>query len=538
MLRSLHIRNFVLIDSLDIKFPEGLVIITGQTGAGKSILIGALGLLAGDKADPSLISRGAESCVVEGEFDTEDGLRIIRRVIYSSGRSRSFIDDCPVQLQELSALCSRLIDIHSQHQSLLAGDKAFQLSLLDRYAHNEAALDECRGRWKALADIRRGLEEAREELRRSRAGHDYNEAQFKELEAADLKPGELEALEEEQKALANAEEIRERLAAALACFSPQEGDGIVPALQEARKQIEHAGRFMPSVLELGERLNSARIELEDVFGELENVAEATESPGSRLEEVEQRLSLIYRLLKKHGRSDIEELIALRDSLASEVSGTEELEEKCCLLEKQLEKAAKEYDDCCGALHGSRCKAAGTFGAAVEEKLHYLELERASFKVEVGPAQASADGCDTVSFLFAADGTRGVEVAKCASGGELSRIMLCLKAMMASLQGMPTLIFDEIDSGVSGSVADKMGSMICEMGKTLQVFSITHLPQVAAKGNVHYLVSKQFDAESGRTISGISPLEGEDRVMEIARLLSGAKISPEAVANARALLKES
>ncbi len=537
MLRSLHIRNYVLIDSLDIKFPEGLVIITGQTGAGKSILLGALGLLAGERASAEIIGQGGDSCVVEGEFDTPDGLRIIRRVVYTSGRSRSFIDDCPVQLEELTALSSRLFDIHSQHRSLLLTDKQFQLSLLDHYAGNGKALEECRGHWKALGACRKELEEAREELRRSTAERDYNEAQFRELEAAGLKDGELEELEEEQQALANAEEIQERLALALGIFSPTDRPGLGESLREARRSLDHAGKFLPSMLELGERIESARIELEDIFSEVESAAERTDSSGERLQAVEDRLSLIYRLMHKHGCDSIAGLLEEKDKYSRAVNGTEELEERCAELEKQLGTLEKAHAKDCEVLDTARRKAIPGFAAEVSGHLHFLELERATFEVELIPTVPGAQGAASVCFKFSADGTRSTDVAKCASGGEISRIMLSLKAIMAKFEGMPTLIFDEIDSGVSGSVADKMGSMICEMGRTMQVFSITHLPQVAAKGNAHYLVSKQYDPETGRTTSGIRLLEGEGRMQELARLLSGSVVTPEAMANARALLKE-
>ena len=538
MLRSLHIRNYILIDSLDIKFPEGLVIITGQTGAGKSILLGALGLLAGDKADPGMISEGAETCVVEGEFDTPEGLRIVRRVIYSSGRSRSFIDDCPVQLQELSDLCSHLIDIHSQHNSLLLTDKQFQLSLLDNFAGNGKLLDNCRSGWKALGECRRELEDARERLKRDAAEHDYNEAQYRELSAAALKEGELPELEEEQKALANASEIRERLATALELFRPSGREGISESLREARKSVDHAGRYLPELLPLGERIESARIELEDIFAEAEDAAERIDVSGERLEAVEQRLSLIYRLLTKHSCKTVEELTEVRDRFGAAVSGSEGLSELCTELELKLQGLQKVYDDCCRNLSAARSAAAPRLAEEVAGNLRYLELERAAFEVELLPAAPSASGTDGISFKFAADGRAGTDVAKCASGGEISRIMLSLKAVMARFQGMPTLIFDEIDSGVSGSVADKMGSMICRMGETMQVISITHLPQVAAKGSAHFVVSKRFDESGSRSISGIRQVSGDERVQEIARLLSGASITPEALANAKSLLTNS
>lgn len=538
MLRSLHIRNYILIDSLDIKLPEGLVIITGQTGAGKSILLGALGLLAGDRADPGMIGGGAETCVVEGEFETPEGLRIIRRVIYSSGRSRSFIDDCPVQLQELSDLCSRLIDIHSQHKSLLLTDKQFQLSVLDHFAGNDALLEECREAWAALIDSKRELGQTREKLQRASLERDYNEAQFNELSAAALDPEELPALEEEQKALANAGQIRERLSRALERFRPSGAESVSEALREARKDLEYAARFMPSLQPLGERLESARIELDDVFGEAEEAADRIDSPEDRLEAVEYRLSTLYRLLTKHSCKSVEELIQARDRFGEAVSGTEDLEELCRTLEAGMGRLQARFDECCARLSASRAKAAPAFASEVENHLRFLELERATFGVELQDAPAGASGKDSVRFMFAADGRNAIDAGKCASGGELSRIMLSLKAMMASFKGMPTMIFDEIDSGVSGSVADKMGTMICRMGRSMQVVAITHLPQVAAKGDAHFVVSKQFDPSGGRSVSGIRQVQGEDRVTEIARLLSGSSITPEAIANARSLLQES
>ncbi|MBO6168857.1 MAG: DNA repair protein RecN [Bacteroidales bacterium] len=537
MLRSLHIRNYILIDSLDVTFPEGLVIITGQTGAGKSILLGALGLLAGGKADSSLISEGAESCVVEGEFETPQGLRIIRRVLYSSGRSRSFIDDCPAQVQELSELSETLFDIHSQHRSLLLTDSAFQLSLLDHFAGNEGLLEECTDTWRKLSGARKEYSDATEELKRNLAESDYNKAQFNELDAAHLKAGELQELEEEQQALANAEQIREDLSLALDCFSPSGRTGVAESLKEARRAIEHAGRFLPGMQELEDRIESARIELEDVFSEVESNAERIDVSGERLEQVEERLSLLYRLMHKHGCSDIEGLMEIKEHYSQAVSGTEELDERCQAISRRIAELEASYESLSARLHDARSHAAPLFAEQVEGHLHFLELERSSFNVELQPAEASAGGKDAVRFLFSSDGSRPTDVAKCASGGEISRIMLSLKAIMAKFKGMPTLIFDEIDSGVSGSVADKMGKMICEMGQTMQVFSITHLPQVAAKGSAHYMVSKQFNPATGRSSTGIKLLQGTDRVNEIARLLSGESITPEAVANAKALMNE-
>lgn len=512
------------------------MIITGQTGAGKSILLGALGLLAGDKADASMIGSGGDNCVVEGIFDTPDGERIIRRVIHSSGRSRSFIDDCPVQLQELAALGSTLFDIHSQHQSLLLTDRQFQLGLLDRYAGAADTLRECRRAWSSLTECRSELARVREALRRSNAESDYNTAQLKELQAAELKENELAALEEEQLALGNAEEISERLQTALGSLAAEDGTSVRESLQQARKALEHASRYLPGMADLAARIDSARIELDDISSEIEDAAARIDVAPERLEQVEQRLSLLYRLMTKHGCRTIEELIAVRERYAAEAEDSSEMEERCAALEKEQARLEKEHAALCSKLHSLRAAACKGFSEEVTAQLRYLELERAVFSVELLSAAPGPSGSDSVMFAFSADGTRSTELAKCASGGELSRIMLSLKALMARFSGMPTLIFDEIDTGVSGSVAAKMGQMICTMGQTMQVFSITHLPQVAAKGSAHYLVSKAFDQATGRTSSGITKLEGEARVMEIARLLSGEVITDEAVANARALLR--
>lgn len=535
MLRSLHIRNYVLIDSLDVTFPEGLVIITGQTGAGKSILLGALGLLSGDKADASQISRGAETCVVEGEFETPDGLRIVRRVLYSSGRSRSFIDDCPVQLQELSELGSRLFDIHSQHQSLLLADRQFQLELLDSYAGADSLAKECRRLWESLGRCRSALEAARRELAQSRSEADYNAAQLAELQAAALKDGELEELEEEQLALGNAEEILERLGTASGLLGGEGGTSVRELLLQSRRALENAARYLPSMGELADRLDSCRIELDDILSEIDSGAGRIEASPRRLEQVEQRLSLLYRLMTKHGCNSVAGLIETRDRYAQAVNGSSDLEQSCKDLQEEESRIAAEHAAVCGKLHQARQKAAEGFSVEITKELRYLELERATFQVSLQDSAPGPSGADTVSFLFSADGLRPAELAKCASGGELSRIMLSLKALMARFKGMPTLIFDEIDAGVSGSVAAKMGQMICRMGETMQVFSITHLPQVAAKGTVHYVVKKNYDPQSGKTTSGITRVEGEEREMEIARLLSSENITQEALANARALL---
>ena len=551
MLHSLHIEHYILIDSLDIVFPEGLVIITGQTGAGKSILLGALSLLSGVRADASLLAQGADSCVVEAEFEARDaeldrllaeadvepdGSRLlIRRVVSRSGRSRSFINDCPVPVGLLQQVADRLVDIHSQHKSLLLTDPRFQLSVLDHFAGNAARLETCRAAWRALQDCRAQRSQAQDKLARMQADRDYNEAQWRQLDEAHLTPGELESLEEEQRSLANAELIKESLGRSLALLHPEgEQPGMAAALKEAGRSLERIAGCLPAVSGLQERLESLRIELDDIDDELVSLDARVDLSPARLELVEERMSRLYSLMKKHGCQTLEELIAVRERFSEMLFDSDALEARIRDLEQQEQAAAGRYSTACAALTQARCEAAPAFAASITESLHFLELDGAVFDVAVSAAPESASGTDRVTYLFSSTGRDPEDLARCASGGELSRIMLCLKAMMARFVGMPTLIFDEIDAGVSGSVADKMGRMICEMGRDMQVLSITHLPQVAAKGDAHFVVSKGVNAD-GRTVSSIREVKGEERTMEIARLLSGATITPAAIDNARALL---
>lgn len=553
VLSSLHIKNYILIDSLDIDFPESLVIITGQTGAGKSILLGALSLVAGSKADASMISTGADNCVVEAVFDGadervksildgndaewDDGHLIIRRVVNASGRSRCFVNDCPVSVQVLSDIASFLVDIHSQHRSLLLTDHRFQLSVLDCFAGNGELLEKCRGTWQKLQGIRSELSSLKDRLCRLNEESEYVSAQYRQLEAAKLRDGELEELEEEQKSLAGAENVKEALDAVCNLFNPSSDDcqGISSGLKDASRHLEKLSRYLPSVSSLHERLDSARIELDDISSEVENLAGKIDLSPEHLQQVEERLSLLYTLLKKHNCRTVSELIGLRDKLAETVGDEGALAGKIEELEKEQTLQASAYDGLAAELHNSRTSAAPRFAEKILADLHFLELDRSAFEVVLQESTAGPAGTDAVSFLFSATGTALQDVSKCASGGEISRIMLCLKAMMAKFIGMPTLVFDEIDTGVSGSVADKMGRMICRMGEDMQVFSITHLPQVAAKGNAHYVVSKEVSADGAAT-SSIREVKGAERINEIARLLSGATVSDAAIANAKALLE--
>lgn len=561
MLKALHIKNYVLIDSLDIEFPAGLVIITGQTGAGKSILLGALSLVMGSRADSSVIGAAGDNCVVEAEFEVNDedgslrqyldeneidfdpvdgkGQLTIRRILNSNGRSRSFVNDSPAPLKVLSMLSSRLIDIHSQHETMLLRDKQFQMSMLDHFAGDSGLLQSCRTRWERLTGLKNDLDEVNANLSRTNAEKDYNQAQFERLDSAHLKDGELEELETEQKQLANAEEIKSSLYQVENYFSPSGDDAqddrmsIDSMLKDSSRILDKLSSYIPSVSALSERIESARLELDDVLSEVSDLESGTEISDERLQEVEERLSLLYDLLKKYSCTQVSELIELRDRLSESLADTSVLEARKSALEKEIGEAEKDLADACSDLHDARAKAVPNFSENICNSIRSLELDRAVFDVVLEPGKPGPGGSDTILFRFSSTGKSPVDVAKCASGGEMSRIMLCLKAMMARYTNMPSMIFDEIDTGVSGSVADKMGSMICSMGDYMQVFAITHLPQVAAKGDAHYIVTKEFDGD--RAISSIRKISGEDRVMEVARILSGSRVTPEAIANAKSLL---
>ena len=559
MLSRLHVRNYVLIDSLEIDFPEGLIIITGQTGAGKSILLGALSLVMGAKADAAMVSEGADNCVVEAEFEMSaddvemkeflednevewsDGQLIVRRTVNRSGRSRCFVNDSPVPVQVLQDISARLVDIHSQHQTLLLSDKQFQLGILDYFAGNTDLKDQCSALWKKLNTLKSELSQLETRISRINIEKDYNEAQFRQLEAAALRDGELEELEIEQKQLANAEEIKTGLCTVEELFTSASSGGEIlsldAALKESGRQLSRLSRFIPAASDLADRVDSCRRELDDILSEVSDMNSHTDISESRLEEVENRMSLLYNLMQKHGCSDVKELIALRDRLSEALFDSTMLEEKRESLRKDIENVKADLDAVADELHESRAAAALPFAESIQESIRNLELPYSIFELELLDIPVGANGRDSVQFRFSSSGRNAVDVAKCASGGEMSRIMLALKAMRARFAKMPTMIFDEIDTGVSGSVADKMGSMICSMGEFMQVFAITHLPQVAAKGKAHYLVSKDIDPSVSKAVSKIEKLSDDQRVLEVARMLSGSVLTDAAIANAKSLLQD-
>ena len=546
MLHSLSVSNYILIGSLDTTFPEGLIIISGETGAGKSILLGALSLVLGAKADASMVGPEGDNCVVEAEFGITPAVRrilkeadlpdegdrlVLRRTVALSGRSRSFANDEPVTLPVLQDLARELVDIHSQHQTLRLGDEHFRMDALDHWARTMELREECGGVWNQVLETRRKLAALKEREAKAQAEQEYNSTRWERLNQAKLQPGELETLEAEQNELAHAEQIKETLCSVEELLSPASEGSASPAqlLREASRLLDKAGAFIPSLKELSERLTSARLEVEDIAAEVSTVNSRTEASPERLQVVEERISLLYSLLQRHGLQKVEELIAERDYLEGLVLDATSLGEECSRVQKELEGLETRHQELCAALSDRRKEAAGPFGQAVEKVLHSLELDHAVFQVQVADAPAGALGANSIQFLFSSTGKAATDVAKAASGGELSRIMLSLKSVMARLTQMPTLVFDEIDTGVSGSAADKMGSLVCKMGADMQVFAITHLPQVAAKGHAHYLVSKTNDHTS------VKSLDREGRVQELARMLSGATVTPAAIANAQALL---
>ena len=555
MLSRLQVKNYVLIDSLEIDFPEGLIIITGQTGAGKSILLGALSLLMGAKADAAMVSEDADNCVVEAEFETsdlslkevleenevewEEGHLVVRRVVNRSGRSRSFINDSPVPVNVLQEISSRLVDIHSQHQTLLLSDKSFQLNILDHYAGNSQLREECAALYRELGTLNSELSALDAKIARLAGEKDYNEAQYRQLEAAGLREGELEELEIEQRQLANAEEIKTSLCSVEELFTASSSLGetmsVDAVLKEADKALSKVSKYIPEVSALADRIDSCRRELDDILSEVSTINSRTELSQSRLEEVEGRMSLLYSLFQKHSCRTEAELIALRDRLSEALFDSTQLEEKREGLLSRINEVQKALQSVADELHKRRSAAVEAFAETITSSIRDLELPYAVFEVELLSAPMGATGRDQIQFRFSATGRNAVDVAKCASGGEMSRIMLSLKAMMARYTNMPTMIFDEIDTGVSGSVADKMGSMICSMGAYMQVFAITHLPQVAAKGSAHYLVSKTIDPSTSKAVSTIEKLSAEQRVLEVARMLSGSELTDAAIANAKSLL---
>lgn len=555
MLKRLYISNFALIDSVEIEFPNGLIIISGETGAGKSILLGGLSLLLGGKSDSSSLLDKERNCIVEGTFSIEnqptllkeictvlecDNLPgnelLVRRVISPNGRSRSFINDIPVQLAVLSQITLKLIDIHAQHATLRLNDKDYQMSVLDYYCGAEKELEAYREANGLLSKKYAELKEVKERAAANERNMDYISYRLEKLQEAALKEGELERLEEEQKQLSTAEEYKNDLCASIGMLSANADRSFVQNLKDISHLLNRHTDAHPKLAELSERFEGIRIELKDLESDLQDEAERVVISPMRLQDVEERLNTLYSLMKKHGVNSIEELIEERDRLQNEIEISNNATKKIEEIEMEVGALRKKREMCAEKLSAKRKSAVNKLGDVLQERIRRLEMQDAIFTVSLCPADDyDHNGKDKIEFLFSANkGIAPAPVQKAASGGELSRLMLCIKWLMAKYTGMPTMIFDEIDTGVSGRIADKMGALIDDMGRNMQIFSITHLPQIASKGNTHILVYKETDG--GQTKSKLKILTSQERVMEIARMLSGEVLSEAAIENAKYLLK--
>lgn len=557
MLLSLTIDNYALISHLEFQPGTGLTVITGETGAGKSIIMGALGLILGQRADAKSVRTGATKCIIEASFDIarynlEEYFRqndleydahstIIRREIYATGKSRAFINDIPVQLQMLKELGQSLIDIHSQHQNLLLGQDSFQLGVLDSIARNQYELGQYRSVYTELSALRRQIKKLREEAEKNAQEADYIRYQYAQLDDANLQPGEQEELEAEQERLAHAEEIKSNLNAIHGGLDG-EGESIVQQLKSVSQRASELVRIYPEIKEIAERLESDYIDLQDIAQDVEAQSEEISFDPQRFEQVEERLSQFYSLFKKHGKQSVEELIQLRDELAERMEHIDGSDSQIEELEAQNRQLTAQASKCAAALTATRKQAAETLQKALIDKVTYLGMPNVRFQAQVDPLLSERtgktsygpNGSDAISFLFSANKNQPLKPAgEVASGGEISRLMLGIKSLVASARTLPTIIFDEIDTGVSGDIADRMGEVMKELSTHLQVITITHLPQVAGKGNQHFKVYKQDEADS--TITHITPLTADERINEIARMLSGSNITPEALANARTLI---
>ena len=536
MLKRLTIQNYVLIESLDIEFPAGLIIITGETGAGKSIMLGALSLLLGAKSDVSVLKDNTRNCVVEGEFEIDGEELLLRRVVSPAGRTRNFINDEPATLAALTEISSTIVDIHAQHQHLLLTDGSYQMKVLDYFAGTGSILDEYQHVHASLTKDEADLVSLREQMEKSEAEMEYKAFQLEKLQQAKLREGELEELEAEQKQLANSEEIREAITNSVAHLRPM-GIPIVQNLKDAVHLLQKSSNFVPELEPLAQRLESCRIECRDIEEELEILGEKIVVSPQRLEIVEERLSLLYALMRRHSVSSIEELIAIQEQLQRQIQGSVEDSQEAAGLEKRIQEGKERRMMLAKKLTAARMGKVKELGSVLQERIRDLQMPHAIFEVELSPlGKYTQNGKDNISFMFSANGeTRLSQLHKAASGGELSRIMLCLKSLMAEFTGMPTMIFDEIDTGVSGSIADKMGALIGKMGERMQIFAITHLPQIASKRGTHLLVYKDYDGEQQGAATHIKVLNGQERINEVARMLSGSTLTEAAIENARVLL---
>lgn len=550
MLQQLYIHNFTLIDKLDIHFSSGFSVITGETGAGKSIILGAIGLLLGNRADARLVKAGTDKCIVEAHFDIsrydmqqffidndidyEPDDCIMRRELRTNGKSRAFINDTPVSLTTARELGEQLVDIHSQHQNLLLQKDDFQLSVVDIIANNNKELQQYRTTYREYSDTKAALKKLEEQIAANRANEDFLRYQAKELADANLVAGELTELEQEVETLSHTEDIKTALYSADEALS-NDNVGIISSCKSAISHLSTITEVYPPVRELADRLDSAYIELKDIAHDISSLADNVDYDPQRLEVASSRLDALYSLQQKHHVETIEELIALRDNILHQLSHIDNADEELDALKAKVNELLAICTTKAKALTATRQKAAKKIEQQITDRLIALGMPNTRFEVRIEEKPLSNDGADKPAFYFSANKNTPLQpVAQVASGGEIARVMLSLKAMISGAVKLPTIIFDEIDTGVSGRVAEMMAQIMKEMGDSnRQVISITHLPQIAALGSNHYKVEKT-DTANGTT-STMRQLTPEERITELAQMLSGSNITDAAIQNARSLL---
>ena len=551
MLKHLYIKNFTLIDELDIELYQGFSVITGETGAGKSIILGALGLLLGQRADSKAIKQGAEKCVIEAHFDLsrygmtdffeENEIEydatdcIVRRELTASGKSRAFINDTPVQLSLLKELGEQLVDIHSQHQNLLLNKQDFQLNVVDIIAGDEKEQQLYQQAYTQYHATEKELSTLKESIEQNRQNADFLQFQFEELTQANLAEGEQEELEQKSETMSHSEEIKSALYEADNALSADQ-TGVVGSLRTALSAIRQIEKVLPDASELVERLDSSYIELKDIAQEISSQMEHVDFDPAELDAINNRLDKLYDLEKKYHVETVEELIAKRDELKIQLGRIENSDEALAELQQKLAAQLAQAQKAAEALTKLRTKAAKQIEKEMQGRLMPLGMPNVKFSIEMTQEPLNVSGQDKVAFLFSANTSTPLQpISQVASGGEIARVMLSLKAMISGAVKLPTIIFDEIDTGVSGKTAEKMAEIMQEMGHhERQVISITHLPQIAALGSAHYKVEKEETAKG--TISRMRKLSDDERVLEIAQMLSGSNVSEAAISNAKQLLK--
>lgn len=552
MLKHLAISNYALIDSLSIAFDDGFSVITGETGAGKSILLGALGFVLGDRSDSSIMLDETKKCAVEATFivdnerfkpffeendlDFEEEL-ILRRELSPTKKSRAFINDTPVTAQQLKELGNQLVDIHSQHDSLLLTNSDFQLKIVDDAANNAPLLLEYQKVYNTYITLRNELRQLRDMSQKNVAENDFLAFQLDELLKADLQDDEYDEVSQRLELLENAEEVKTLLAQSLSTLSESELS-ILNQLNDLKSSVDKLRRYVPQAEQYSERLESTKIELKDIAQDLDSLQDSTQFDAASLNEIQERFDLLQRLMMKHHVSDYADLLKIREELQYKVGAFANIDEEIAQKEQELKKCEKELTKLADELSVKRKKVKVSFEKAVTEIIHQLKMPHGIFEIELSEnseySKLSESGKDNVRFLFSANkGIAPDDMSRVASGGELSRLMLAIKAVAAENNYIPTLIFDEIDTGVSGEVASKLGDIMQKMGESLQIVSITHLPQIASKAKNHFFVYK--DESEQKTRSCIRLLSHDERVTEIAKMLSNDKITPEAIKAAEVLI---